>query len=333
MEALIDVLDRDGSVRQSFAVHRWPVTVGRDLQCDVVLDDPHVAARHAQLGAASAEQAPEGAGVPVLVLQSLNGLHAHGRHWPGGAALALAHGDLWQVGRTRLRLRLAGGALAPEMPLQEQVRWRAWWPVLMLLLLSTWEAGRVYLITAQDGFWGPYLSGVGAAAVAILVWSGLWALAGKLFQHRMMFWQHVTYVAAAVLATQVLNFGLAVLAYASSVELLGRIDVFTDAVLLGALLYAQFRLVQPARPRTAWFLALAFMGVLLLFQVGTRLARGERWTPNLHLSALMPPQLHWSGNASVGEFMDAARALEPELQRKAREPVKGVQDFVADDND
>ncbi len=47
--ALVEVLDRDGHVRQAVPVSQWPVTIGRAIDCDEVLDDPHVAARHATL--------------------------------------------------------------------------------------------------------------------------------------------------------------------------------------------------------------------------------------------------------------------------------------------
>ena len=40
MGPLIEVLDRDGQVRQSFPVAQWPLRVGRALDNDVVLSDP-----------------------------------------------------------------------------------------------------------------------------------------------------------------------------------------------------------------------------------------------------------------------------------------------------
>ena len=47
--AVVEILDRDGHTRQLVPVWHWPVTIGRAIECDVVLDDPHVAARHATL--------------------------------------------------------------------------------------------------------------------------------------------------------------------------------------------------------------------------------------------------------------------------------------------
>ena len=47
--ALLEVLDRDGMVRQAWRIERWPVTIGRALDNDVVLTDPHVAPHHATI--------------------------------------------------------------------------------------------------------------------------------------------------------------------------------------------------------------------------------------------------------------------------------------------
>ena len=44
--AVLELLDRDGHVRQSVAVPHWPLRIGRALDNDVVLSDPHVAAHH-----------------------------------------------------------------------------------------------------------------------------------------------------------------------------------------------------------------------------------------------------------------------------------------------
>ena len=54
MDALIEVLDRDGQIRQSQGVTRWPLRVGRALDNDLVLSDPHVAAHHLHIDASDA---------------------------------------------------------------------------------------------------------------------------------------------------------------------------------------------------------------------------------------------------------------------------------------
>ncbi|HEY4956883.1 MAG TPA: FHA domain-containing protein, partial [Caldimonas sp.] len=47
--ALLEAIDRDGLVRQAWRIERWPFSIGRALDNDVVLSDPHVAPHHATL--------------------------------------------------------------------------------------------------------------------------------------------------------------------------------------------------------------------------------------------------------------------------------------------
>jgi pSer/pThr/pTyr-binding forkhead associated (FHA) protein len=112
--ALVEVLDRDGQVRQTLAVQSWPVAIGRAIDNDLVLADPHVAAHHLRLVAAGDDATPA-----IEVGATLNGV-VLGTHRlragtsaalpPAGAAPVLA------VGRTRLRVRLPGHALDAELP-------------------------------------------------------------------------------------------------------------------------------------------------------------------------------------------------------------------------
>ena len=73
-------------------------TVGRSAVCDVVLDDPFVAAVHARIRVDSAGR------VTVTDLGSLNGTEVGGVHLRGEPALVGPDG-LLRLGRTRLRVR------------------------------------------------------------------------------------------------------------------------------------------------------------------------------------------------------------------------------------
>ena len=51
--ALLEAFDRHGALLARAPVTRWPVTVGRSLECDLVLDDPHVAPTHLRIDRAA----------------------------------------------------------------------------------------------------------------------------------------------------------------------------------------------------------------------------------------------------------------------------------------
>ena len=56
--AVLDVLDRDAQVRQSVRIAAWPLRIGRALDNDVVLADPHAAPHHLRIDD-SAEGGPQ----------------------------------------------------------------------------------------------------------------------------------------------------------------------------------------------------------------------------------------------------------------------------------
>jgi pSer/pThr/pTyr-binding forkhead associated (FHA) protein len=65
--AVVELLGRDGRPQLLQRVSTWPARIGRSPACEVVLDDPHLAAEHAVL-----DWTPEG-GVQLRLLPSLNG--------------------------------------------------------------------------------------------------------------------------------------------------------------------------------------------------------------------------------------------------------------------
>ena len=118
--ALLEALDRDGLVRQAWRIERWPVTIGRGLDNDAVLTEPHVAAQHATIDWVPAPEGEAAASIVVTAGATNNGLWVGRERIAGGTTRTFADSgrdlDL-HVGRTALRLRLPGHALLPEQTL------------------------------------------------------------------------------------------------------------------------------------------------------------------------------------------------------------------------
>uniref|UniRef100_UPI00355975BD FHA domain-containing protein n=1 Tax=Piscinibacter sp. TaxID=1903157 RepID=UPI00355975BD len=210
--ALLEVLDRDGHVRQSRPIGAWPATVGRALDNDLVLDDPHIAAHHFSIDA-------DASGVFVQVGDTLNGLRADGRHLTRGERLSVGAEPLHiGAGDSHLCLRLAEHALAPELPLRTpRSMWHSVWPplaagalVLVALLFGTW------LDTDPDDLVRALGSMLMAAVTAGLAWCAAWALLSKIFTRRSHFWWHVRVLLLGFLALEVGGVAAHLLAFALS---------------------------------------------------------------------------------------------------------------------
>ena len=84
-------------------MQRWPLTLGRALGNDVVLDDPHVAAYHATLS-------PDAQGQLTLTVgDTVNGVSVGNRHFAAGARVPLEPGgaalQIGAVSEALLRLK------------------------------------------------------------------------------------------------------------------------------------------------------------------------------------------------------------------------------------
>src|SRR5690606_14366069 len=164
-------------------VWRWPVTIGRAVDCDVVLDDVHVAAMHAKV------QEVDGA-LRLEAGESLNGVRVQRRRLSAGDSIELTAGEVFQVGVTRLRIRRLSDALAPEQPLESERIGVGRPSPLLVGAFVAWLVGAHWVDTDPGGRLVDYLLVVLGSTIAIAGWSLLWALVSKLFRHRFDFWPH-----------------------------------------------------------------------------------------------------------------------------------------------
>jgi hypothetical protein len=310
--ALIEVVERDGRVRQQFGVTRWPVTIGRALDADLVLDDPHVAARHAVL-------APDAEGRLWLeVGDTRNGLRLGRRVLKAGqrTALASAQGEAWQLGHTRLRMRLAGDPLPAERPLVAPAGVLA--TVLLSLVLWALLLAEHWIESDPDAGLTVWLQVLLGPPVVMVLWCAAWALASKLFQHRFEFAAHwalaARWLLALLLGSSVVVHAAAALAWPGLFRLAGPVEAAVLA--LGLFLHA--RLVLPAHSR-----ALA-LSVSAAFVVGSAVLmalnhqREQPWVGPLYMHVL--PQAHWrvARPQTPERFVEGARTLRETLDARAR---------------
>ncbi|MFI5214763.1 MAG: FHA domain-containing protein [Gemmatimonadales bacterium] len=188
---LVEVLGRRGDVVQRVRLERLPATIGRGYECDVILSDPLVDARHARL--VLDEQ-----GRTVLEdLGSRNGLFKGGVR--GRVSRAPVDGvTTARIGRTLLRIVPDGAAVPPALPdtdsgdrlavLLASPRWNA------VVLIAGFAATTLWLWLGGTEARAASVAGGETLGVVILsaTWAGFWALIGRANVQRFSFWPHLT---------------------------------------------------------------------------------------------------------------------------------------------
>ena len=313
---LIEAHDRHGALLARAPITRWPVTVGRALDCDLVLDDPFVAPRHLRIDRTVDEHRT----VQVDVLETRNGArlqrkrHAQGERfdWPGGTPIDLGH--------THITLRLADGPIADEQALPE-FPWRTVGTTAALVVLVGAAAVASSWLESRDS--SQYLKSLPSVLLMLLLvmsaWSGLWAVANKMFAGRLQFWRHVRIACTVYLASEGLRLVANLAAFSFSLEALSQFASVLGVLVLAWALYAHLATVLPRRRiGLAWTVAAVVMLGVPAW-LGAQWLNRMRLTNEMYMSSLFPPSLRVAPTAPVDQLLQDAETLRAKLDRRLKD--------------
>lgn len=326
--AVIEVLDRDGHARRVVPAWRWPITIGRAIDCDVILDDVHAAARHATLN--------DRDGVLTLAAgETVNGVQLTRRRLAASQSAELSPGEIFQVGATRLRIRRASDAIVPERPLTKEVPTRVGRvPIVVLLLaLAAWSVAQQWVGTDPGTRVTEYLPVLLTLPVLLALWSGFWSVGSRLVQHRFDFWKHAHIAVRYTLLVSLLDFVLPLAAFSLGWTFLSRISGVAEASAMWAMVLAHLTLIQPTRRRIlSMVMASLLVGGVSLFLIRNYQVH-ERVFPELYVTRLGPPALRVAPAVETNRFIDEARDLKSVLESHLKdEPGSSSSSLSASDD-
>ncbi|HET9266133.1 MAG TPA: FHA domain-containing protein [Vicinamibacterales bacterium] len=220
-------LRRDGAGREC--------SVGRDLGCDIFVDDEHAAPQHALLTLL------EDGRVEVRDLGTRNGTRVNGKRVPAGAGVTIEQGEVI-VGRTRLRIRTRHIPLEPERVFRRNflTRRRTWLAVVGVTACMGFGAFLQWL-DAPSSLLRSAAKGALVALGAIALWSAVWTLMAKLNRGS---WNVRVHVAIASLAAAFCAWGYwaaGLAAFATQWSFLVQVGIAVVAGAALAALYAHLR--------------------------------------------------------------------------------------------
>ena len=336
--ALLEAVDRDGFVRQSWRIERFPVSIGRALDNAVVLSDSHVAAHHATIDVVpGGDTAP--ATIVVAARETRNGVVVRGRERvAGGAAKELADDGRdveLQVGRVQLRLRLPNHALAAEQAMSALADTdHRWLPtlgfaaaVLVFVLATTW------IETDPE----PFVRSAGMAVLTTIagaaVWCGLWALLSKTFTRQSHFGWHVRVFVVASLVLLVLSVVPALAAFAFSWPWLTDYSFVAIYATAAAAIYFHLLAVEPGRRKLMQAVAVTGFVVGVALSLWFNVQRTGRPGEELYMNHLFPPQLRVARPTSVDRFVAGLAPMQAILDKKAKEQSGSDSEGAGDDDE
>lgn len=296
----IETLARNGDVLHRHRVAALPITIGRGYNNDFILDDAHTAATHAVV-----ELAEDGALV-MRDLGSQNGIVVHGKRH---CAVPINGTTVVRLGHTRLRVRSASFPVEAEVADTTMHAWEGGVPALAGLALIAMFVGVTEALADTGTFQAiRYLLVIASGLGVGLVWSGVWALANRLFGGHARLGRHLFILGTGLVAMGAWKALSGVLAYAWSAEVFTRYGNHVVMLILVTMIYNHLRTIKPHKPRAfisscAIFLALG-SGLILM----RNYENAGRLRDELYMSLILPPEVRQSKDHSVDDFMgDAAK--------------------------
>jgi hypothetical protein len=263
----------DGSITHKM-IETFPATLGRGYHNDIILSDPHVSAQHVRIEY-------DGDGWSIRDLGSANGVVVNDKLCKDAPA-HLKSGDTVRIGRTEIR------AYDPLHPVPQERRLQKTHPIIFWLSrpINVWASFVLALCVATGWsyleIWntepGPQLAAAaGGTLTFILVWSALWAVAGRLIRHKSRFRSHVALISLTiVVAVGIFSYIESYADFLTNENWLAMVLTYVlDLALLAVLLYGSLTLAtdMPRRRRmnaAAYFSGGIMIGIFALSQVAQR---------------------------------------------------------------
>lgn len=214
MAIVVQLINRGGAVIATQKFERDHIVLGRGLDCDVILQDPHVDARHMAVEIDPASQRLSGRDLSTLngtwrMEQSHRGVP--GRRKSRFSDSPFFSGQVFELGRTHVRVCSSAHEVAPALPVS---RWESlghalahWWIysllVVLLIVLQIWDA---YLSAPERDKLSQYALNALYPILAAVAYAGLWGFIGKNIRHDAKFPTHLSAALGAVLAVSAFEF-------------------------------------------------------------------------------------------------------------------------------
>ena len=338
--ALLEAVDRDGLVRQSWRIEHWPVSIGRALDNTIVISDPHVAAHHATIDIVPGVDAGP-AKVVIAARETRNGVVVGRRERvAAGASREIAddgHDVELQIGRAQLRLRLPGHALAAEQPMSAVADTDHRRPptlgfaaaVLAVVLATAWVETDPEALVRAAGM--VVLSTIAGGAI----WCGLWALLSKTFTRQSHFGWHVRVFVVASLVLLALSVIPPLFAFAFSWPWATDFSFVAVYAAAAAAIYFHLLAVEPTRRKLMRGVAATGFVVGVALALWFNVQRTGRLGEELYMNHLFPPQLRLAKPKSVDRFIAGLAPMQAILDKQAKErgSSEGDSDARGDDDE
>lgn len=310
MSWVLEHLHRDGSVLARVMVTAAEIKIGRALDNDLVLDDPHCAAHHARLdiGADGSAQ--------LVDLGSINGI-VKGRN-TRAKFHHVSDATTYRIGNALIRVRSSDWAIAPEVSLSR----RAMWPygLFALALLLGDGAWDLWLKDVAENA-PKYFYDLSAQAAVVCVWSAAYALFGRLVTGVERFFSHLLIASLGYLGGVIAYNFLELLAFSSSWLWPVQITQPVIVIVVATTVRFHLRLADPRHWPTLRVAVALVAACAIIIPVAQKWVSHDRMTDVQTLESIHHPAWRLAAPITIQEFAATANALKTRVDAARKKSV------------
>jgi Inner membrane component of T3SS, cytoplasmic domain len=315
---MIEWIARNGEVRERARLStQRSYTVGRAADNDFVLDDPYVAAHHAQIEW-------QGEHWKIRDIGSVNGLLVHGQVV---REAVLRHGEEVGLGQSTLRLRDAQALLAAERKLPNQARTarQPWLGALLVLCLGL--LGLASWVTAVPPLPANFWLGVLRDPILLgLLWVVSWSVLSRIFVGNPWFGLHASIALRAGLVLLAFPWLLQNLAYAVS---LPQLLPLAEIVVYLSIAWAVVRHLTIVFGRLRYWQVggLVLLALLPIFSsIVVQIERRSQWFNAQVIKRLPDPAWRMVSPKPAQSLFDGLEGLKPTIDAMRNQGDSGEED-------
>lgn len=318
MALVVQLINRSGAVIATQTFEKDRIVLGRALDCDVILQDPHVEARHMAVEIDPASQRLSGRDLSTLngtwrMEQSHRGVP--GRRKSRFSDSPFFSGQVFELGRTHLRICSTAHEVAPALPIS---RWESlghalahWWVysllVVMLVVLQIWDS---YLSDPKRDKLSQYALNALYPILAAVAFAGLWGFIGKNIRHDAKFPTHLAAALGAVLAVSAFEFIAPYWAFQFGLwQWQGTIIALFSAITVFALGVVTLSMATHLTGVVRTAVASVAPAVLLIPTLLSILGQPDFQPLPPYDRSMVEPATQFRGITEVEEFLEAANQL------------------------
>jgi hypothetical protein len=265
---------------QTRVVDSFPVTIGRGYDCDIIIGDPYLSARHARVDY-------DGDVIRLSDMGSENGT-------PSGAVQS---GAVLRIGRTDIRILKPSHPVPPAVIAGRQ----SWLQPLLNKPAYGWlvffiavglMAGWTWLEVWNDEV-ALVLSVTAAVTMAVvLIWATIWSAAGRLMRQRGAFTGHVAIASLFIIISAVCFYLQSYINYLANENILAQVmNYLFNIALITPAVYLTLGLATDLQAGKRWRAAALFSVGMLAGSLAFGFAAEKSFEPEPRYATTLEPYL------------------------------------------